>query len=415
MRWSKWTRERVRIPVTHLIVSLKGKMGITRGIAAALAAAFLVGVPALIAQSQPAARTRWFWMLPTEATTQAPVCGSEPEKTYTLAMSVRLRSLLMARGITVVTTRDSDTTVNPNQRAEIANRANAQACLSLHASESGSGVHVFVSSLAPVEPAPFLPWKTAQSAWVPSSLSLAGTINSALTHAGVSVTLGRIALPGIDSMTCSAVAVEIAPERSSDQPGDQAGKGNLEDFGLPGSCGRCARRGAGRVAARGPGRIKAVIPRHQTILFVFLLIVSITLGAVLWTTLDRAHKRLLESQASTPTQAPQVAPAEQVTLMIANDADNSVTARDLLLPLPQNPEARARAVLGKLLDLYAAPGSPHPVPGGASSIAQVFLMPIAANGASHANTADGLHATITNSSGTGRTIRRQAANWRSST
>lgn len=145
-----------------------------------------------------------------------------------------------------------------------------------------------------------------------------------------------------------------------------------------------------------------MIPRHQTILFVFLLIVSITLGAVLWTTLDRAHKRLLESQASTPTQAPQVAPAEQVTLMIANDADNSVTARDLLLPLPQNPEARARAVLGKLLDLYAAPGSPHPVPGGASSIAQVFLMPIAANGVSHANTPGSLHPPIASSSGMAR-------------
>ena len=87
----------------------------------------------------------------------------------------------------------------------------------------------------------------------------------------------------------------------------------------------------------------------------------------------------LASQESTPTQAPQVAPAEQATLMVANDADNSVTPRDSVLPLPQNTEARARAVLGKLLDLYAAPGSTHPVPGGASSIAQVFLMPIAAN------------------------------------
>jgi hypothetical protein len=33
-------------------------------------------------------------------------------------------------------------------------------------------------------------------------------------------------------------------------------------------------------------------------------------------------------------------------------------------------------VLGKLLDLYAAPDAAHPVPGGASSIAQVFLLPV---------------------------------------
>jgi hypothetical protein len=32
-------------------------------------------------------------------------------------------------------------------------------------------------------------------------------------------------------------------------------------------------------------------------------------------------------------------------------------------------------LLGKLLDLYAAPDAAHPVPGGASSIAQVFLLP----------------------------------------
>jgi hypothetical protein len=44
--------------------------------------------------------------------------------------------------------------------------------------------------------------------------------------------------------------------------------------------------------------------------------------------------------------------------------------------LPQNPEARARAVLGKLFDLDAAPDATHPVPGGISSIAQVFLVPI---------------------------------------
>jgi Sporulation and spore germination len=32
-------------------------------------------------------------------------------------------------------------------------------------------------------------------------------------------------------------------------------------------------------------------------------------------------------------------------------------------------------VLGKLLDLYAASDSTHPVPGGATSVAQVFLLP----------------------------------------
>ena len=124
-----------------------------------------------------------------------------------------------------------------------------------------------------------------------------------------------------------------------------------------------------------------MIPRHQTVLFIVLVGTSAIMGTVLWRQLNRAHQRLLQSQASTPTQAPQVAPAEEATLLVANDADNSLLTRPLTLPLGQNPEARARAILGKLLDLYAAPEATHPVPGGAASIAQVFLLPLPAGGA----------------------------------
>ena len=142
----------------------------------------------------------------------------QSEKAFNLAFGVRLRSLLAARGIQVVSTRDSDAAADPVRRAEIANRANAQACLTLHASDSGSGgVHLFASSLAPAVPGRFTPWKTGQSAFVARSLALAGVLNSALLHAGFSVTLGRTDLPTLDSMTCPAVAVEIAPGRGPGQ------------------------------------------------------------------------------------------------------------------------------------------------------------------------------------------------------
>jgi hypothetical protein len=121
-----------------------------------------------------------------------------------------------------------------------------------------------------------------------------------------------------------------------------------------------------------------VIPRYQTVLFFVLLAASIIMGAVLWQLRDRAEQRRLQAQASTPTQAPQVAPAVQATLMVANDADDSLVERILSLPLPPSAGARARAILGKLLDLYAAPGAAHPVEGGASAITQVFLMPVKA-------------------------------------
>ncbi len=145
------------------------------------------------------------------------LAGGQIEKTFTLAISMRLRSLLGARGIQVAMTRESDATVAPDKRAEIANHAEAEACLILHGSESGSGAHLFTSSLAPAQPVRFLAWKTAQAAWVTRSLALEGVLNSALLQAGMNVTLGRTSLPGVDSMTCPAVAVEIAPELGPDK------------------------------------------------------------------------------------------------------------------------------------------------------------------------------------------------------
>jgi N-acetylmuramoyl-L-alanine amidase len=146
--------------------------------------------------------------------------GNQAEKDLTLALSVKLRSLLVARGIAVVTTRESGADVDAERRAEIANRANAAACLNLHAalinSKDGPAVHLFLSSLPSAADAHFVPWRTAQSAWITRSMALAGVLHSALTHAGITVTLGRTALPAIDSMACPAVAVEIAPQQPTD-------------------------------------------------------------------------------------------------------------------------------------------------------------------------------------------------------
>lgn len=138
------------------------------------------------------------------------------EKSANLALEVRLRSLLAARGMQVITTREADTSVPLDQRAAIANHANAAVCMSVHASESGTGIHLFVSSLSPAQPTRFMAWKTAQAAWITRSLGLAGAVNSALTHAGFNVTLGRIPLPGIESMTCPAMAIEVGPQRDSE-------------------------------------------------------------------------------------------------------------------------------------------------------------------------------------------------------
>jgi hypothetical protein len=118
-----------------------------------------------------------------------------------------------------------------------------------------------------------------------------------------------------------------------------------------------------------------VIPRYQKYLFALLLVASLVMAVVLWNLRERAHQRLVAGQDSSPTQAPEVAPSEQATLVVADDSDSSLLTQVRSLPLPEDPGSRARAVLGKLLDLYAAPDAAHPVPGGAASVAQVFLLP----------------------------------------
>lgn len=133
------------------------------------------------------------------------------EKDLVLSLSIRLRSMLSARGVSVITTRESDVTLPPAQRAALANAHKPTACLILHASDSGSGIHLFASSLPPARPATFLPWDQAQAAYLSQSLRWAGEINTAMTHAGVPVTLGRTAMQPLDNMTCPAAAVEIAP------------------------------------------------------------------------------------------------------------------------------------------------------------------------------------------------------------
>ena len=123
-----------------------------------------------------------------------------------------------------------------------------------------------------------------------------------------------------------------------------------------------------------------MISRYQKVLFIALLVMSIAMAAVLVRLRERAHDRLLKGEDVAPTTAPIVAPAEQATLLVANDFDGSLTSQARSLPLPKDAEARARAVLDRLLEVYAADGALHPVPGVPRAVEQVFLLPAAVEG-----------------------------------
>src|SRR5205823_2870269 len=130
--------------------------------------------------------------------------------------AARLRALLSTSGFAVISTHEIDPAVPfpTDQRAEIGNHAHPTACLILHATASGNGIHVVTSALAPnnfEDPHATIPWNTAQSASIPQSLNLANEIGLALERAKLPVILSRASLRPLDNLTCPAVAIEIAP------------------------------------------------------------------------------------------------------------------------------------------------------------------------------------------------------------
>jgi N-acetylmuramoyl-L-alanine amidase len=137
------------------------------------------------------------------------------EKSVTLALALQLRSMLIQHGIPAITTRNADTTIPMVTRAAIANHAHAAACIILHATDSGIGIHLFTSSLAPAPPTPAPAWDTAQSAYIHQSVRLSSDVDAAFNHVQIPTVVGRTFLQPLDNLTCPAIAIELAPKPSS--------------------------------------------------------------------------------------------------------------------------------------------------------------------------------------------------------
>jgi N-acetylmuramoyl-L-alanine amidase len=139
------------------------------------------------------------------------------EKNVTLAVAAKLRATLAAQGFTVVLTRVADSgPMTPEQRAETANRSHALGCVSIHATASGLGVHIYTSALQPVAEAPDTPfaasrWESAQEGFVAQSSQLAAGLKSAFAGASLPVDVRTASVPPLDNLMCPAVAVEFAP------------------------------------------------------------------------------------------------------------------------------------------------------------------------------------------------------------
>ena len=176
------------------------------------------------------------------------------EKDVNLALANKLKQILTDRGLTVVMTRTTDAYIpklpppsldddgNPipqaapkpvdisaDQRVETANRAHAFACVLLHTANGGHGVHLYTSSLTPPNAAqtvaaagngsdsPIIPWDTAQSRSLANSERFAADLSAAVNNIRVPLVTGHASVRPIDSMTCPAIAIEIAPLTVNDR------------------------------------------------------------------------------------------------------------------------------------------------------------------------------------------------------
>lgn len=160
----------------------------------------------------------------------AMLAPDQPEKAYTLALALRLLPLLQAKGVRVVLARTSDIALDSNARAGSANRTQPAACILLHATSTGEGIHLFTSSLPPADKQvsagasgrAFLLWKTAQASFETESLRLESDMNAALTHRHLPVLMTRTSMATLNSLACPAVAIEIAPRDARTPPSNPA-------------------------------------------------------------------------------------------------------------------------------------------------------------------------------------------------
>lgn len=138
------------------------------------------------------------------------------EKDLVLALGRKLQHELSNRNIFSSLLRNSDTAISLDQRAISANAARPALYVALHAANTGHGVHVFTSMVdaSSLTTRDFLPWETAQSAYLDTGLVAAGSVAAELESRKVQNSLRPAPLRPTNNIAAPAIAVEIAP------PGD---------------------------------------------------------------------------------------------------------------------------------------------------------------------------------------------------
>jgi N-acetylmuramoyl-L-alanine amidase len=143
----------------------------------------------------------------------AAITPALPEKDVVLALARRVQHQLASRGIAAGLLRNSDIAITLDQRATATNAARPALYIALHAANTGQGVHVFTALLpaANLSPQDFLPWDTAQAAFLELSGTVAGSVAAELESRKLPNATLLAPLRPMNNIAAPAVAVEIAP------------------------------------------------------------------------------------------------------------------------------------------------------------------------------------------------------------
>jgi len=135
------------------------------------------------------------------------------EKDVVLALARRVQRELTSRGIATAMLRNSDVAISLDQRAVAVNAAHPALYITLHAANTGRGVHVFTSLLSAttLSRTGFLPWDTAQAAFLDLSGAVAGSVAAELDNRKLPNTTLVAPLRPMNNIAAPAIAVEIAP------------------------------------------------------------------------------------------------------------------------------------------------------------------------------------------------------------
>ncbi len=270
------------------------------------------------------------------------------------------------RGIAAGLLRNSDVAITLDQRATSANAARPALYIALHAANTGQGVHVFTSLLpaANLSPQGFLPWDTAQAAFLDLSGSVAGSVAAELESRKLPNTTLLAPLRPMNNIAAPAIAVEIAPP---------AGKrGRNRERGIPGaSCAidrrRCRRRAQQTAAG-------ATMTRRVLAMFAVLAIIALGLAFyALHLKSKVARDEQLAAEQQQALAPPSNGPPTPVTLYIASDSDGTLRRTQMNVTLPPERTERDRAVLRALFGQYLQSSSPHPIGAGAD-VRDVYLL-----------------------------------------